>query len=55
MFWWGKFRQTVETFILPLIVLPGERRNSRLYLHTKRTSMCLIYLEIILIFIFNPI
>lgn len=38
IFWWGKFRQTVETFMLSLIVLPVNllrcRRNSRQYLHT---------------------
>lgn len=36
MFWWGKFRQKVETFMLSLIVVAGNlvrgRRNSRQYL-----------------------
>lgn len=41
MFWWGRFRQTVETFMLSLIVLQDDllrrRRNSRLYLHTYQS------------------
>lgn len=37
MFWWGKFRHTVETFMLSLIVLAGNllRRPEIVdYLHT---------------------